>query len=209
MNQKKNILFYGIGFLLSLVFIYIFVFFAYYNFYIGLLWACYIGIFLMIIGIFFKKSNLILSQIIILLVLDLFWISDFFYRFTKGTSLFGINNYFFGGTLPNQILSFQHIVTPILALSALALIKIKKDYKALWISFIEIIGFFILGFIIPSKYGINCLPISKTCFSFVFPEFIPYPLIWFAMGFSFTTLSYFIITSLPFLKKKKYRNPYK
>ena len=209
MNQKKNILFYGIGFLLSLVFIYIFVFFAYYNFYIGLLWACYVGIFLMIIGIIFKKPNLILSQIIILLGLDLFWAFDFFYRLIMGTSLFEINNYFFGGDLLHKILSFQHIVTPILAISALALIKIKKDYKALWISFIEIIGFFILGFIIPAKYGINCLPISKTCVSFVFPEFIPYPLIWFAIGFSLTTISYFIITSLPFLKKKEYRNPYK
>lgn len=201
--KNKNILLYTIGLFFLLIFIYIFVFFAYYNFYIGLFWACYIGIFLMIIGIFFKKSNLILSQIIILLIFDLFWALDFIYRLIMGTSLIGINDYFFKGYLPNQILSFQHLVTPILAISALFLIKIKKDYKVLWISFLEIMGFFILGFIIPAKYGINCLPVSETCVSFVFPEFIPYSLIWLAITFSFTIISYFIITSLPFVKKKE------
>jgi len=58
-----------------------------------------------------------------------------------------------------------------------------------------------LGFILPAGAGINCLPTPTICTSIIFPKFIPYPLIWLVLGFSFIIISYFIVTSFPFIKK--------
>lgn len=172
--------------------------------YMNLLWLCYFNMALISIGIIAKKPNLILSQILILMIPDLLWIFDFFSIFITGTSILGAAKYFFAGNrgLLQQILSVQHLFTIPFSLLALSLIKVKKSYKALLISSIEIILFFLLMYLIPGNYGVNCLPTSEICTFLQMPKFIPYPLFWFAVEFSFIIVSYFIVAFLPFIKKK-------
>ncbi len=171
--------------------------------YMNLLWLCYFNMALISIGIIAKKPNLILSQILILMIPDLLWIFDFFGILVTGTPVLGTARYFFAGNrdLLSQILSVQHLFTIPLSLLVLSLVKIKKSYKALFISFIEITLFFVLSYFIPGNYGVNCLPTSEICTSLQMPKFIPYPLFWFAVEFSFIIVSYFIVAFLLFIKR--------
>jgi hypothetical protein len=203
MNKKnKDIALFIIAFFLSVIFLYIIFLFVPSD-WVGLFWGCYIGVFIILVGVILKKPELVLSQIIILLIPDLIWDIDFFYRLITGIPLFGVNNYFFGNSsLVNRILSLQHLFTPILAIGALALMKVKRNYKILLVSFAEIFALFLLGFLLPAERGINCLPTPETCVLFQAPKFLPYPLVWFAISFSFIILSYCFLTLLPFIKKK-------
>jgi hypothetical protein len=70
-----------IGFIFLGIYIYIFIGFVISKDLLGLFWMCYIGIFLITLGIFLKKPNLVLSQIFILLIPDLLWTLDFFLGF--------------------------------------------------------------------------------------------------------------------------------
>ncbi len=168
--------------------------------YNSFLWVCYTAILLICIGIIFKKPNLILIQIIILLIPDLLWVMDVIFILITGKTIFGFGNtYFLSRPLLQQLGSLQHFFTVPLSLVALSFMKIKKNYKVLLASFIELIIFFILTSLSSSLPGINCLPLN--CTSLHILEFIPYQIRWFAFGFSFITISYFIITSLPFVKK--------
>lgn len=205
MKEKyKKIILYSIVILFSLVLICAFIFYFQFKLYFGLLWFCYPAIALIIIGILTRKSYLILSQIIILSFFDIFWIIDFFYMLVTGHSFLGITNYFFDNNLLlKKILTLQHIFTIPISILALSLIKVKKSNKILFISLIEICFIYILSFFLPPEYGVNCLPTSIFCTSFVFPKFIPYPLIWFTLMSSFSLISYYALTSLPFLKNKE------
>ena len=202
-KSKKIILYLIAGiflFFLSCAIIFYFQF----KLYIGLLWICYTAITIIILGIILKKPSLILSQVIILTFFDIFWIIDFFYMLITGNSFLGITNYFFDNNfLLKKILTLQHIFTIPLSVVALSLIKVKKNNKIILMSFAEIIFFYLLSFLLPPEYGINCLPISTFCTSFVFPKSIPYPLIWLVLLSSFSIISYYILTSIPFLKKKE------
>ncbi len=121
-----------------------------------------------------------------------------------GSSFLGITNYFFDNNfLLKKIITLQHLFTIPLSIFALSLMKVKKNNKILLTSFIEIIAVYLLSFILPPEYGINCLPMPSTCTSFVFPSFIPYPLIWFAFTFFFSLMFYLLLTSLPFIQKKE------
>ncbi len=172
--------------------------------YMNLLWLCYINMALVLAGIIAKKPNLILSQILILMIPDLLWIFDFLGILITGTSFLGTAKYFFTGSrgLLSQIVSIQHLFTIPLSLLALSLIKVKKSYKALLISSIQIVLFLVLMSLIPGNHGVNCLPNPEICTSLQMPEFIPYPLFWLAMEFFFIAISYLIVSFLPFIKKK-------
>jgi hypothetical protein len=183
-----------IGFIFLGIYIYIFIGFVISKDLLGLFWMCYIGIFLITLGIFLKKPNLVLSQIFILLIPDLLWTLDFFYRLLTNNSLFGFENFFFDTTqLSRKLLALQHTIVPFLSLFYIYLTRPKKLEKPLFISIIEIFFLLILSFIIPPSKGINCLPYVSSCFSFPNPFPLPYPLIWFIIMILFSLISYFSI----------------
>lgn len=208
-EEIKNIILYSIAILFFVVVALTISSYLKQGLYFAVFWVCYTYMVLVAVGIIAKKPNLILSQIIIMLIPNLIWVIDFMIILITGNSPLGFAKYFFTGegALLSNILSLHHIYSVPLGIFALSLMKIKKSHKAILISFVEIIFFFILGlFVIPAKHGINCLPTARICSSLTFPEFIPYPLIWLTVVFSFTIISYFIIISLPFIKKIFYKD---
>lgn len=204
-ERTRNIILYSISILFILIIFLIAYLHLKQKLYFSLFWVCYTCMTLISLGIILKKSDLIFSQVIILFIPDLVWVVDFFILLISGNSPLGFAKYFFTGDrgLLANILSLQHFFTVPLGIFALSLMKIKKNYKPLLIAFGEIIIFFLLGFVIPAGYGVNCLPTPTVCTSIVFSDFIPYPLVWLILEFSFITVSYLIIVSLPFLRKIK------
>jgi hypothetical protein len=205
MNIKtKNIILYSIAALLAASFFCAIGFYLTNKIYVGLLWICYTALPLTIIGILLKKPNLILTQLFIIMVPDLLWIADFIGIILTGNSFLGISKYVFdSGSFFKKIVTLQHLYTVPLAILSLGILKINKiKINLLLISFCELMIFFTIGFMLPSQIGINCLPASTSCTSFIFPAAIPYPLIWIIIEFSFATISYFILRALPFIKKE-------
>lgn len=202
-EKTKNVVLYLIASIFAVFLICAFIFYFNSQLYKGLLWICYPVLTLIIIGIFLKKSNLILSQVIIIMIPDLLWIIDFVGILITGNSLLGIAKYFFyEGSLLKKMITLQHLFTLPLSIWALSLIKIKKNHKVLLISFAELFFFLILG-MFPAMGGINCFPAAATCTSFIFPEIVSYPLLWLIVEFSFVLISYLILFSLKFIKKRK------
>jgi hypothetical protein len=202
-EKKKENLLELIGFIFAGMYLYILILFLSSGYFLGLLWICYISIPLFALGIFLKKSNLILSQALLLLIPDLLWSIDFFYRLFTGSTLIGINNFFFTTSLlSRKILSLQHVLTPILTIIALSLIKIKKISTALIISLGELLIFLFLGFLIPSKAGINCLPSYESCLFFNPAFILPYPIFWLLIESCFILVTYLILTKLKIIHSK-------
>ena len=204
MKEKyKNIILYSILILLSLTLFLMIIHTLLMKSYFAFFWYCYIAIFLIIIGLFKKNSSLILSQVIIIAIPDLLWIFDFIYLIFTGHVLLGVAQNFIGG-LFDKIISLQHLYVVPLSLLALSTIKTKKNYKILLISLGEIILIFLLtlffvpGSNIPSS-NVNCVHESCTIFPM---NFLPYYVEWFLFTFGFVIISYLIIISLPFIKKR-------
>ena len=202
-NKIKKIILYIIVVLLILPLIEGVNYYSKLNLYQGLFWICYTALPIIIIGILLRKPTLILTQLFIIMIPDILWIIDFIGMIFTGNSLFGISKYFFEpSSLFRKLSTFQHFYTVPLSILALGIIKTNKiKIKILLISFCELMGFFILGFILPPR-GINCLPNGMSCTSLHITDAIPYPLFWIIVEFSFATISYLIICSLPFIKKR-------
>ncbi|MCX6746536.1 MAG: hypothetical protein NTU63_00175 [Candidatus Pacearchaeota archaeon] len=167
-----------------------------------LLWVCYITLFIIIIGLLKRNPYLILSQVIILLIPDLFWTFDFLYLVFAGHTLIDLALYFPAQTLLQKIVSLQHLYTVPLSIFAIYLMKMKKNYKVLLASLGEIVLIFFLTLLLvpEGKTDINC--VRFTCLN-INLNFLPYYLSWFLFAFGFAAISYFIMTSLPFLRKKE------
>jgi hypothetical protein len=107
----------------------------------------------------------------ILMIPDFLWIFDFFSLLIRGSSIVGIADYFFfvKKDIFQIVIATQHFYTVPLGIWALKIMKAKKSYRALLISFIEILFFCILMLII-SPGGVNCLPTLTNCTSVVFPN---------------------------------------
>ena len=193
-ENKRETLLYIIGFIFLAIYIYVLILFISCQYYLGLFWICYLGILLFSIGIFLKNSDLVLSQVFLLLIPDILWGIDFFYRISFGNTLLGIDNFFFTTNyFSRKILSLQHLITPILGLSALFLLKPKKFYKALIIGFVEIFLILLISLIFPFKEEINCLPTYKGCM-FSDPSFlVPYPIFWLFVESLFILISFVIL----------------
>jgi hypothetical protein len=160
------------------------------------LWFCYLGIFLIGLGIFMKKDFLIVSQINILAIPMVVWSIDFFYVLIFGGSLMGITNYFFEQSSVSNFVSLQHIFTLPLVLLSLWFIKIKRDDY--WkISFLQIILFyFFTYFFTPVENNINC--VFEFCGNIDFGFF--YPVGWFLFFLGIIFLTNFLLVK--FFKRK-------
>jgi hypothetical protein len=197
--EKKEWILYFIFFVFSLTFIALVIIALQRHSYSLFLWVCYIVIGIILIGIYKRNPKIILSQIIILAIPDLFWLFDLIYLVFVGHPFFGLIYFNSDQSLLEKILEFQHLYVIPLAIISLLVLKVKRDWKILLISFGEaILIFFLTLLFVPSTLPINCVHI--TCINFPI-TFLPYPLIWFLFEFSFIIISYFVLVLL-FAKKK-------
>jgi hypothetical protein len=201
-EKTKNLILHTIAGSLFLVLVSAIIFYTKSRLFEGLLWVCYPAITLMIIGILLKKPTLILSQLILITVQDLFWIFDFFNILFTGNSPLEVASYFFeAGFSLKKIITLQHLFTVPLGILALSILKVKKDKKVFIIALIELSLVFLLGFF-PIMSGINCLPTSLSCTSFKFPAPPRYFIVWWIFVTISALISYFVLINLPFLKEK-------
>jgi hypothetical protein len=201
-ERDRETYLYVVGFVFALIYFYVFSLFIFIDDYaVGLTWMCYLGILFITIGIFLKNSDIILSQIYILLIPDLLWAIDFFYRLISGNSFLNLDNFFFTTAfLERKILSLQHLITPYLALFSIYLLKPKKKIFPLVLSFIELIIMFALGiFVLPASEGINCLPDYNSCFFNRPLAFLNYQFAWILVESFFVLTAFFVLRKLKFL----------
>lgn len=158
------------------------------------LWFCYIGLLIIGFSILFRKSDLLISQISILLIPLGLWTIDFLYFLINSKSLLGIVDYFFvTDSIISRIISLQHLITIPLSLYGLYLMKdLIKANKNKKIGFLKIIFFsfvyMTLLFLITKALtpkNINC--VYESCFSFSLPFY--YPVVWFVSALLMIVLS--------------------
>lgn len=165
------------------------------------LYACYIGIILIGVGILTRKSFLILSQIYIIAIPSLVWGIDFVHWLIFKTPLWGMTDYFFFSSAISldKFVSLQHFYTIPLAILAVKLIgKSKGAWK---LSLIQIIIIFILVKLFSSpELNINC--VFYSCINIKWA--LPYEIIWFLISFSIVGITALLLNY--FLWPKKIKN---
>ena len=166
-----------------------------------ILYACYLGLVLIGIGILTKRSFIIMSQIYILAIPLLVWNIDFLHWIIFNKPLFGITDYFFaeGHSLIGKIISLQHLFTVPIAIYAAKKIGVKRKDAWKW-SFVQItlVYIFVSLFSDPIT-NINC--VSNPCINIDFG--LPYRLTWFIIIFSLTFITNLGINLIVLKNKKK------
>lgn len=163
----------------------------------SVLWFCYIGMILLGIGVLKRDSFLIISQFNIIAIPLVFWNIDFYYYLIKGSSLFGIVDYYFiPGSLVGKIISSQHLFTIPLTLIVLFILGLKE--KNSWkLSFFEMaLIFFVTRLVTTYDENVNC--VFKNCANFDFGFW--YPLQWFIGMFLLVWITNWIVIKI--LRKK-------
>ena len=163
------------------------------------LWLCYIGLILIGLGILFRSSYLIASQIAILTIPLLIWSADFIYFLIFRQPLSGITLYFFENKIKfSNIISLQHLFT--IPLSLLAIWMIKLNRKVFWkFGFLQITIFFMMGrFFTPANKNINC--VFRSCFNTKI-AFLPYFIEWFITFFLIIIITNFILMKIKVFRR--------
>lgn len=160
------------------------------------LWLCYITLILIGIGIFFRKSYLVVLQLNIIFIPVLFWNLDFFYRIFTGKFIFGFTEYFFAGGINSlgNFISLSHIVILPLAIFFLYNYGLKRNY--IWMfSFLEVIIFFFLSFFLTSPMlNTNC--VFSSCINFISLTGMHYYFIWFFLNFIMIFITNYFLVKL-------------
>ncbi len=165
----------------------------YYHTPYNIFWFCYIGMFIIGLGMLFKNGAMIKSQLYILFIPDIIWILDFIsYFVTGGNSFFGIADYFFlAAPLTAKIVTLQHIFTAPIALYFAYKFNSKSKYLFL-VSYLQLtLIFFMTRFFTLPEQNINCS--YKFCGDYSFAIGNLYPVFWFIGGLIMIYLTYIII----------------
>lgn len=203
-KRNKNIILYSIAILfLTILTSSLTVGFVVDQNYVKVFWMCYILMIIVSIGIFFKKPNLILSQIIILLIPNFFWSLDIIITAITRVSIFGFASYVFTDDIIPlaRILTFHHLITVPLSILAVFLMRKKANKKYIFISLAEVLVLFILGVSVPNLAGINCLPKADACTHLFALNSFQYSTIWLFVILSLMGISYMITNYI--LRKKR------
>jgi hypothetical protein len=164
-----------------------------------LLYACYIGMILIGIGILTRKSFLILSQIYIIAIPSIVWGIDFFHWLIFKTPLWGMTDYFFlsSAITLDKFISLQHFYIFPLAIYTAKLIR--KEKNAWKLSLIQLIIIFLAVKILsPPELNINCVFYSCIDINWI----LPYNLIWFLISFSIVGITALLLNYFLWPKKK-------
>jgi hypothetical protein len=165
-----------------------------------ILYACYIGIILIGIGILTRKGFLILSQIYIITIPSIFWAIDFLHWLIFKTPLWGMTDYFFFNSVItiDKFVSLQHFYAIPLAIYAAKLIG--KEKNAWKLSLIQLVIIFIAVKILsPSELNINCVFYSCININWI----LPYNLVWFLVSFSIVGITALLLNYFLWPKKRK------
>ena len=197
MENKKllNLL----GFLFLLTFLGAILNNIYYDNIKGILWMCYLGLFIIGIGLIYKKSSLIVSQLNIVAIPSTIWAVDFLSFFFIGRTLFGITDYMFTtGNIIGKIISLQHVFTLPISLYSLSILKVKN--KNIWIiSFIQLIVVYFLTLMLTNPEGNINYVYNSNITQIEFGLF--YSIIWFLSSFICIYLTNYLIVE-SFYKKQ-------
>ncbi len=188
LNVKQIVVLDVFGLILLIFGLAAFVHARYINFEL-IFWFCYLGMILIGVGLLTTKSNLILSQLNILMIPFIIWNLDFFYQLFTERSLFGVTDYVFvNGDILGKIISLQHVFTLIFAVYGLYVLGIEKN--KLWqISFLQgVLIFFLTRIFTSDDSNINC--VFRSCMSF---SLEPYVFYWFLVLFIMVFLSDFVL----------------
>ncbi len=165
-----------------------------------ILYACYIGIILIGIGILTRKSFLILSQIYIITIPSIVWGIDFFHWLIFKTPLWGMTDYFFfnSAITLDKFVSLQHFYAIPLAIYTAKLIgKGKNAWK---LSLIQLLIIFIAVKILsPPELNINCVFYSCVNINWM----LPYNIVWFLISFSIVGITALLLNYFLWPKKKR------
>jgi hypothetical protein len=167
-----------------------------------ILYACYIGMILIGIGILTKRSFIILSQIYILAIPLFIWDIDFIHWVVFNKPLWGITDYLFldFSLLLDKFISLQHLYTIPLAIYVTKLIGVKRKDAWKW-SVIQVsLMFFVVLIFSPKILNINCVFISCIGTNFG----IPYILLWFFVSFNMIFITAWILNYFLWPKKIKH-----
>jgi hypothetical protein len=209
MVKKKSFIFDGeyserfIFIVLGLFFMFVGFYSIYFNFNYDdlslIFWFCYVGSIVIGLGFIFKKNNLVVSQLNILLVPLFVWSVDFFYELFFGVPLWGFSSYFFEeGNFLRRLVILQHVYTIPISLFAL----MRKSYfsRNIWvISFLESLILFIFTRIFVQDENVNWV-LNK--FPGIITNYFLYVLLWIFGLFIFTYLTNFFLYKL-FIQNKK------
>jgi len=173
----------------------------------NIFWFCYLGILIIGIGMLAGNSDLIKSQLYVLLIPNLIWTIDFLSFLIRGSSLWGITEYFFlAGPLLPKIVSLQHLITIPVALYVFYCLKLRRN--SIWVaSLLQLaILFFITRAFTSPGLNINCA--YRTCGNFL--PFLNnyYPWIWLLAGLMMIILTRFILLAMGGLWKPRIEDIY-
>jgi hypothetical protein len=166
-----------------------------------ILYACYVGLILIGIGMLTKKSSIILSQVYLLTIPILIWDIDFFHWIIFKKPLWGITDYFFSvhPSIIGNFVSLQHLYLVPLSVYALTLMNIKRRDAWKW-SLLELVLIFFAVFTL-SVPALNVDCVFRPCININFG--IPYPIVWFLISFSMIGVTALILNH--FLCPKKFK----
>ena len=166
----------------------------------AVLWFSYTILLIVGIGLLFRSSYLLASQLNIIVFPYIVWNIDFFYVFFTGNSLFGITDYFFypGRNILNQLVTLEHVFTIPVCLIAIYFFKLKR--KDFWkLSAVQVTLFFFLTRIFSSvEENVNC--VFENCLPFFIPLGI-YPFAWFLGYGIMIALTTFLLTRIKVFNK--------
>jgi|GEM_PF-519709 len=170
----------------------------------SILWFCYLGIFLIGLGMLWKNPILVTSQLNILTIPLLIWTVDFIHFIVTGTSLLGIVDYFFNPDFPlfSRLISMQHIFTIPVSLFVLQRMKSRKMKNSWKFSLLQLtLIFAITIFLTNQEDNINC--VYHSCGNLYSGPSVLYPLVWFGSGLVLVVLTNFLILKLINIKESK------
>ncbi len=167
-------------------------------------WFCYVGMIIIGFGLVYKIPKLIISQLYILTIPLIIWLTDFSYTFITGQKLWGVTSYFFSKDLllSARIVALEHFfLLPLAYLSLYFIIGQEKIKNAWVISLVQIsIIYLIVKFLTDGTQNVNC--VIKSCFPYV-PSDNIYPLRWFLIYISMIFITKFTLDLIIYLKNRK------
>ena len=154
------------------------------------LWFSDIALLMMVPALWLESALLVSMMALSVLLLELVWNVDFFFRLIRGVSLIGLSPYMFDSKIPLFIrgLSFFHILLPLLILWMLY--HLGYDHRALlWQTFVAIVVLPLSYFVSNPRENVNWIyrfggkaqtllpaPLFVVCLTLAFPVVIYLPM---------------------------------
>ena len=143
-------------------------------------WVCYVGMVLIGIGLLVRNSKLVISQLYLLTIPLVIWLTDFTSKVVTNQHWLGVTDYFFKELLlPARIISLEHFI--VLPLGYFGFWLLGGERRGAWLlSLVEVtIIYLIIRAVTDPLQNVNC--VFESCLPFV-PTDSFYPLRWFGIA---------------------------